>query len=85
MGTPIEREIRSCLSFMVGYNNVKSGKVTEELTAREIQVRWPKENPESLANGIIDALNKDPYRYQLVKEQLSAFGVLDLSGAGHGR
>lgn len=81
--TPTEREKGSCISFMLGYNNVKLGKVKAELTAGEIQAKWPKENPDSFANGMIDALNKDPFRYQLVKEQLNAYGLLGLSGAGH--
>ena len=54
-------------SFEAGYNEVKTGKITAELTAREIELQYPSYLSNAFAQGMIDALRGDPWRYNRTK------------------
>ncbi len=51
-------------SFRQGYEAVKSGKIKKELTNREIEKRWPKVDSQAFAQGMLDALKGDSWRYK---------------------
>jgi len=60
--------VQEARAFCCGYAAVRSGKITTELTLREIQQEWPQQDTDSFAQGMIDALNKDAYRYRAIRE-----------------
>ena len=65
-------------SFCCGYVAVKSGVIKHELTDREIEKRWPQHNIDAFAQGMIDALLKDSYRYRLNKQKLVDEGIIEI-------
>ncbi len=58
--------IENAQSFCAGYEAVKSGRITQELTNREIAKSYPQYNAYAFAQGIIDALANDCWRYHQV-------------------
>jgi hypothetical protein len=55
-------------SFCLGYVVIKSKKIKRELTTKEINQLLPQiYNAEAFSQGMIDALNKDPWRYNQLK------------------
>ena len=57
------------MSFCCGFTNVKMGKIQNELTDREIAKRWPNLHTDSFAQGMIDGLKNDRFRYNLCREE----------------
>jgi len=53
-------------SFVAGYKAVKNGLIDRELTAREIATYYREHDESTFYNGMIDALNNDSYRYNLI-------------------
>ena len=72
-------ETKKAFSFYLGYNNVKAGKISRELTPREITLSWPDVNEEYFAQGVIDALCGDSFRYVSAKMELQQAGLLQIS------
>lgn len=56
-------------SFFAGYDAVKLGKITTELTNREIRKKYPDYNVTAFALGMIDALADDAGRYDRLKKE----------------
>ena len=60
------------LCFLKGFNAVIDGKINEELTTREIQKKFPEiKSVNAFYSGMIDALNDDWFRYDLIELKLS--------------
>jgi len=55
--------LNSKQSLNAGYELVVAGKITHELTAREIETEYPFAEVEAFANGVKDALAGDDWRY----------------------
>ena len=55
-------------SFCCGFVAVRSGKIKSELTGQEIATQYPRVDVDSFAQGVIDALKGDKYRYDLARE-----------------
>jgi len=71
----MKTDIKKLQSFCCGYVAVKSGKITQELTGKEISEQFPKiSHPAAFANGIIDALKNDRSRYRLCQLALEDYG-----------
>ena len=54
-------------SFMAGYEAVKSGKITTELSNREIEEKYPQYVIAAFEQGMLDALKRDDWRYKRAK------------------
>lgn len=50
-------------SFLAGYNAVKNGSINNELTPSEIEAKYPRYSARAFAEGMLDALHMDSYRY----------------------
>lgn len=70
--------VHSAHSFWLGYNNARMGKITEELTNRQIQERWPKVNATAFGEGMLDGLGKDPWRYRIARQTLIDEGIIEV-------
>lgn len=54
-------------SFMAGFSKVRAGEIKTELTIVEIEKIYPLYKSAAFAQGMIDALNLDPWRYNRAK------------------
>ena len=61
-----ERSGEQIKSFLLGYRNAEQGHIMRELTHAEIATRWPYAIPAAFANGMIDGLSGDNYRYEMI-------------------
>jgi len=53
-------------SFVAGYKAVKNGLIDRELTLREIAKYYHEHDEATFYNGMIDGLNNDSFRYNLI-------------------
>lgn len=63
-------------SFCAGYRAVRTGRVRHELTAREIETMFPRHDCSAFAQGMIDGLAGDSFRYRLARDALRSSGCL---------
>lgn len=58
----------SAHSFIIGFHLAHARRIQRELSTREIEQYFKKVDPVAFHNGIIDALAKDSFRYNLAKQ-----------------
>ena len=74
--TRLEQLARNAMSFCLGYHNARDGKITRELTAREIASIWPYVDTGAFANGVQDGLLGDDYRHIRAHQIAQAAGLV---------
>jgi len=60
----------SKMSFMAGYESVKNGKITRALSNRDIEEKYPHHVTAAFEQGMIDALERDNWRYKRAKNNI---------------
>ena len=55
-------------SFLAGYRSAREGRVTCEMSDREIAVSFPSYDAAAFAQGLIDGLEGDTFRYRLIRQ-----------------